>query len=271
MTKNFERGAYYHTLKGIEVDKLDHATFLESDEITPDALEIFREKHPHLKLSLALDKEGPQRLSHRVKELTIKAHKGMDLEKECQVLLKKGFQVRVALPSNIELLKLLKLEAVAALDVKFDLMAFDYAHPSSSRTNFHTLLFSWDGPSVVQTLEFLQEQGVPLNKVSLGLASFGVLFKNVSPGMSNTGYSQPCKGDQLEKPEMSPVAIEKYLKTHPSAQLFYTFLGGCFQSFIYNEENGDWISFDDGPTLESKTSWARDQGLNGIFFYTQET
>ena len=86
--------------------------------------------------------------------------------------------------------------------------------------------------------------------------------------MSNTGYSQPCKGDQLEKSEMSPQAIEKYLKTHSSAQLFYTFLRGCFQSFIYNEENGDWISFDDSHTLESKTSWARHQGLNGVFLYT---
>ncbi len=264
MSKNFEIGAYYHTLKGIDVAKIDHATFLKSDET---GVEAFHKQHPHLKISLALDSGGPQRLKHGIKELTIKAHKGMDLEKECQALLKKEFKVRVALPSNIGLLKSLNIRALAELDVKLDLMAFDYAHPADSRTNFHTLLFGWEGPSVIQTLEFLQNHGISLKKVSLGLTSFGVLFKNVSPGMSNTGYPQPCQGDQLDKPELSPEAIENYLKMHPSAQLFYTFISGCFQSFIYNGENRDWISFDDHHTLKSKTAWARHQGLRGVFFY----
>jgi glycosyl hydrolase family 18 (putative chitinase) len=250
MTKHFEVGAYCHTLKEIDAAKLDHATLLEA----PENLLDVKKKYPDLQLSSTTPHRG-------IHEITLRAHKGLDLEKECRALLKKGLQVRVALPSN--LFPSLKIQPLASLDVKIDLMAFDYADPSDGRTNFHTVLFAWEGPSVVKTLEALH--GIPLKKISLGLATFGVLFKNVPPGMSNTGYGQPC--DPAPSPALSSAALSKYRQDHPSAKLFYTFLHGCFQSFIYNPDNGDWISFDDPHTLKSKTSWARAQGFRGIFFY----
>ena len=175
----------------------------------------------------------------------------------------------MALPANVELLKSFDLKSLAALDVQIDLMAFDYHLPiAASRTNFHTVLFAWEGPSVVESLQYLHEQGIDSHRISLGLAGFGMMFKNVSPGMASTGYGRPCEGPQLEKPEMSLDDIAKYLEKNPSAKLFYTSLRGCFQSFIYNQENGDWISFDDELTLKSKKEWARHQKLGGIFFYS---
>ncbi len=262
MSKKFEVGAYYHTLKGIDIAGIDHATFLGID---PEELKAFHQKHPRIHLSQVFDKKTVQ---PGVKELTILAHKGMDLEKECQALLVCDFQVRVALPCNIELLQSLEIGALASLDVKIDLMAFDYVQPAtSSRTNFHTLLFGWEGPSVVQTFRFLHDHGIALKKVNLGLTSFGIFFKNVAPGMSNTGYAQPFQGEQLQNPQMSSTEIDKYLESHPAAKIFYTSLRGCFQSFIFNPETGDWISFDDPLTLQSKIEWARHQGLNGVFLY----
>jgi GH18 family chitinase len=262
MTKKFEVGAYYPTLQEIDVAEIDHVTFLE---ITKEELHTFHQKHPHIHVSQAFDKKTVQA---GVKELTILAHQGMDLEKECQALLGCNFKIRVALPCNVELLQSLEIGALASLDVKIDLMAFDYVHPAtSSRTNFHTLLFGWEGPSVVQTFRFLHDHGIALKKVNLGLARFGILFKNVAPGMSNTGYAQPFQGEQLQNPQMSPAEMGKYLESHPPAKLFYTSLRGCFQSFIFNPETADWISFDDPLTLQSKVAWARQQGLNGVFLY----
>jgi len=257
MSKTFEIGAYYHKLKEIDVAGIDHATFLESDDITSEALKAFHAKHPKINIHLAFEKKGYGR--------TLLAHQGMDLITECRSLK----QVRVALPADVELLKSFDLRSLAAMDVKIDLMAFDYSRPEEgSRTNFHALLFAWDGPSVVHTLQYLYDQGISSHQISLGLARFGILYKNVQPGMNSTGYFQPCEGPQLEKPEMSPDDIEKYLEKNPLAKLFYTSLKGCFQSFIYNPENGDWISFDDEQTLKAKKEWARHQKLNGIFFYS---
>jgi GH18 family chitinase len=257
MAKSFEVGAYYHKLKEIDLAGIDYVTFLESDEMTSEGLKAFHQKHPKIKLSLAFDKKGYAR--------TLLAHHGMDLAKECR----KHADVRVALPAQIELLKSFDLRSIAALDVKIDLMAFDYVRPETGcRTNFHTLLFAWEGPSIVNSLQYLHDQGISLSNVSLGLSRFGVMFKNVPPGMASTGYAQACEGEQLEKPEMSREEIEKYLEKNSAAQLFYTSLQGCFQSFIYNQENGDWISFDDDLTLKSKKEWARRQKLSGVFFYS---
>ncbi len=258
MSEIFETGAYYHKLKEIDVVGIHHATFLESEEMTTEALKAFQEAHPKIKISLAFEKKGYGR--------TVRAHQGMDLVKECQSI--KSGEVRVALPANIEILKSFDLKSLAALDVHIDLMAFDYIRPvTGSRTNFHSVLFSWEGPSVVESLQYLREQGINSHRIVIGLAGFGIMFKSVAPGISNTGYGQPCEGEQLEKPEMSLVDILKYLEKNPAAKLFYTSLRGCFQSFIYNQENGDWISFDDELTLKSKKEWARHQKLGGIFFY----
>jgi GH18 family chitinase len=116
-------------------------------------------------------------------------------------------------------------------------------------------------------LQFLYDHGISSDRISLGLARFGVMFKNVAPGMASTGYAQPSEGPQLEKPEISRAEIDRYREMNSAAKLFYTSFQGCYQSFIYNAENGDWISFDDDLTLKSKKEWARHQKLNGIFFY----
>jgi len=261
MSQKFEIGAYSHTLKEIDVAGIDHVTFLGT---ASEELQAFQQKHPGLHLSQVFDKKETKPL----KELTILAHKGMDLEKECRALLDRNFLVRVALPCNVELLQSLEIGGLASLAVKIDIMAFDYIHPStSSRTNFHTLLFAWEGPSVVQTFRFLHDHGIALKRVNLGLANFGIVFKNAQLGMSNTGYAQPFQGEQLQNPQMSSAEIDKYLESHPAAKIFYTSLRGCFQSFIFNPETGDWISFDDPLTLQSKIEWARHQGLNGVFLY----
>ncbi len=259
MSKTFETGAYYHKLKEIDVAGIHHATFLESEEITTDSLKAFQERHPKIRISLAFEKKGYGR--------TLRAHQGMDLAKECQSI--KADQVRVALPANIEILKTFDLKSLAALDVQIDLMAFDYSRPEPGcRTNFHTVLFAWEGPSAVESLQYLHAQGIDSHRISLGLAVFGMMFKKVPPGMVSTGYGQPCEGPQLEKPEMSLDDIAKYFEKNPSAKLFYTSLRGCLQSFIYNQENGDWISFDNELTLKSKKEWARHQKLGGVFFYS---
>jgi hypothetical protein len=256
MSKTFETGAYYHKIKEIDVAGIHHATFLETEEITTEALKAFHEAHPKIKISLAFEKRGYGR--------TLRAHQGMDLAKECQ----SNKADRVALPANVELLKSFDLKSLAALDVHIDLMAFDYSRPEpGSRTNFHSVLFAWEGPSVVESLEYLHEQGIDSHRISLGLSGFGMMYKKVAPGMVNSGYGQPCEGEQLEKPEMNLVDITNYLKKNPAAKLFYTSLKGCLQSFIYNQENGDWISFDDELTLKSKKEWARRQKLGGVFFY----
>lgn len=258
----FENGIYLHEPR--EKITADRVTLLQGD------FQALRRSHPGLNLALALDKRGLKAAAGwegKGIEVTVLAHRGICLEKECKELLKHGFQVRVALPARLELLQDLKIGALSALDISFDLMAFDLVRPvSGQRVQFHSPLFTWEGPSVSQTLEFLHDHGIAEGKISLGIADFGVVFTNVPAGLSNSGYGQPCQGVQLEDPEIDPVT---YLENNPDAQVFYTSVLGCFQSFIYHLEKGDWISFDDAKTRESKTAWARRRGLKGVFSWSK--
>lgn len=245
----FEIGAYCHRLEEADPVGIDHLTCLEQDT---GKFREFHKQHPKIQLAVALDKKGLKEADSWkgvVKTVTILAHQGMQLDQECRSL--GGFQVRVAIPGAIELLKNFQL---GGLDAIFDLMAYDYAQPlEGERTGFHSFL-----PAIDQTLAYLHDQGVPLKKVNLGLSTAGVLFKNVQPGMT-TGFGQPCSGEQ------STVDVIDYLDKNPSAKTYYTSFAGCFQSFIYNSENNDWISYDDFRTIQSKIEWARKRGLRGVF------
>lgn len=244
---NFEIGIYLHARPVTDLQK----------EALPPSLERKR-------IALAMDSNITRGKGH---ELTLLASHEISLEDECKKLLKEGFQVKVAIPPRIELLRDLKVVRLSSLDVSFDLMAFDLVRPVSGfRTEFHAPLFSHEGPSVLQTLEDLHAHGIGRHRVRLGLADFGVIFKDVSPGLWNTGYGQPCHGPQ-EMSEISAEALTLYLKNHPEACLFYTAVAGAFQSFIYNPVKGDWISFDDLKTQQSKMAWARREGLRGVFIW----
>ena len=257
MAKGFEIGAYYHKINEINIKDLNHVTILEPHEA--EHLKRFHQQYPKIKISLTFEKKGYGR--------TLLAHQGMDLAKECRSLVKKG-EIKVALPGDVKLLKSFDLRSLGALGISIDLMAFDYCRPQAGgRTNFHTKLFGWEHASIADSLQYLHDQGIPSTQVSLGLTRFGIMFKNVEPGMDGTGYGEVCQGEQLEKPEMRPEEVTKYLDKAPSSKLFYTSLKGCFQSFIYNLETGDWISLDDELTLQSKKEWARRHHLRGVFFY----
>jgi GH18 family chitinase len=255
---DFEIGIYLHTVHG---------------PVTADRVTIFQEAllSPAIErktVSLALDKKSLARdLQWRGQDVTVMACHEISLEHECQRLLREGFQVRVAIPARLELLQDFKVARVASLDVDFDLMAFDLIRPiSGERTEFHSPLFAKEGPSVLQTLEHLHHLGIARDRITLGLSSFGVVFKEVAPGLLMSGYGQPCHGVQGD-PEISWDELQMYQNRHPKARLFYTAFSGAFQSFIYNSDNGDWISFDDAKTQQSKMAWARRQGLRGVFLW----
>ena len=259
---DFETGFYLRGPR--EAVGAERITLLRADE------GLLR-KYLGFKVAVALDKKGLKNASQwkgKEIELTVIAYLGMHLEKECRRLLDQGFCVRVALPARLELLKTLDVGTLSTLDLLFDLMAFDFVKPKSGeKTNFHAPLFSWEGASIVQTLDFLHDHKIAKDRISLGITEGGIVFKNVLPGLFRAGYGQPCLGDQLDSPEISGEAIGVYLDTHPQGQVFYTSISGYLQSFIYNVEIGDWISFDDAKTRQSKTVWARHQGLRGIFIY----
>jgi hypothetical protein len=229
----FQIGAYCHDLERIDPIGIDRLTYLKVQPSESAGLEV--------SVGVKSSKEG-KKWQNVVSHITLLGSEHMHVEKECQALQAMGFIVRVALPPNV---------FITGLDVEIDLMAYDFCE--TDRATFHSPL-----PAIQQALAFLHDHGVSLKRVHLGLTKKGKLYKNVLPGMT-MGYGQ--RGE-LGK----AIDVELYLENNPAAKIYYTSFRGIFQSFIYHVETGEWISYDDSRTLQSKIEWARHCGLSGVFF-----
>ena len=228
----FQIGAYCHDLERIDPIGIDRLTFLKVGPRDCSNVEV--------SVGVKNAKEG-EKWRKIVSHVTLLASNEMHIEKECQALQSMGFIVRVALPPKV---------LISGLDVEIDLMAYDFCE--MHRATFHSQL-----PAIQQALAFLHDHGVSLKRVHLGLTKDGRLYKNVSSGMT-MGYGQA--GELAQS-----VDVDLYLEKNPAAKMYYTSFGGVFQSFIYNSEASEWISYDDPRTLQSKIEWARHSGLRGIF------
>jgi len=191
-----------------------------------------------------------------------------DHEKSYAVLKKmveeKRLSIRIGIRAGLE--SWTRLPCYDPCVAFYDLWAFDFHRPKEgSRTAFHTVLCDPFGPSIEGAVIHFSSLGILLNKMNLGLTAAGRKYCRVPPGAEGNGYGEKCCGPQLEHSEMEPHAIEEYLNKNSAAKVFHTAIGGVIQSFIYNAENGDWISFDDPQTLEGKAQWACDLGLHGSF------
>lgn len=177
--------------------------------------------------------------------------------------------LRLALPGSITELEKIDFSSLAA--TFYDLLAFEYHTPKENGiTQFHTILADREGPCIENTINYLTTQGIGLNKINLGLASYGKLYKNVTPGPEENGLAQESRGSQLANSNLSYREIEEYVLAHLTANLYHTSLDGVIQSFIYNSATGDWIAFDDPDTLRGKVQWAQDKGLHGVFLWSSD-
>lgn len=221
---------------------------------------------------------NPQKLQNFVRSLTDLTEVTFEIKSkvpasfvELYRKISESIPLKLALPGNVTELEQLDLAALDRYVSSYDLLAYDYHRPQENQaTQFHTLLADPQHPCVENTLNFLQNQGIGLGKINLGLASYGKLYKNVAPGLAENGYEQEARGPQLADPNLSYREIEAYILANPAAKVYYTSLEGVVQSFIYNSINGDWISFDDPDTLKGKVQWAQERGLHGAFLWSSD-
>lgn len=253
---SFEIGSYTHQ---VNLDNLMGIDRLTCVGLMPADVQSLQKQFPKLRIGSALHAhqvEDVDKWKKITPEITLLVSQGMQLQKTCKAIQKQGIEVRIALPAVVDQLKGLELESFEGI---VDLMAFDYATPTQGgKTVFHSPL-----ATIEETLTFLHAHGIKVNRINLGLSTRGVMFKHVDPGMT-LGYGQESQGEQLKEFWIDPLA---YLETNTEAKTYYTSFLGCFQSFIYNSQTKDWISYDDAKTRLSKIEWARHRGLHGIFTF----
>ncbi len=148
-----------------------------------------------------------------------------------------------------------------------NLMTYDFHGSWESRTNFHSALF--DSPNDPSTgdaklynthdaVEAMLARGVPASKLHLGVASYGrgwTEVKSTNNGLYQSGKPAPGSlGSGIESYRVL-AARDAPRFVDPHSRASWTYDGKTF-----------W-SFDDPQTLADKTTYAKVQGLGGVFLW----
>jgi chitinase len=104
----------------------------------------------------------------------------------------------------------------------------------------------------------LLDRGVPAEKITLGMASYGRGWTNV--GSTNHGlYQAGTVAPGSSEPGIEPYAVLQALGWTAYADT------ATKAHWIYN--GGTFWSFDDPATIGDKTAYAKVQGLGGAFLW----
>lgn len=152
-----------------------------------------------------------------------------------------------------------------------NIMAYDYhvPHGNPMITGVNAPLSRDTAPEspyyIAKTLDNYLGNGVPAEKLVLGLPIYGHSFSGVKGAEPGQPYSAPGAPGPYTKEEglLSYLEISDSLLHH---QLEGTFDSVTSTMISYNRD-GLWISHDNPKTIELKVKMAKDRGLKGVYFW----
>jgi chitinase len=150
---------------------------------------------------------------------------------------------------------------VAPLVNYINLMTYDLVNGYATITGHHTPLYST--PQQVESTDhavrYLDSIGVPLNKIAIGLAFYGRVFKDVDT--INNGMYRPCH-------------FYRGLSYYEQATWLSADSGWTYHwdpvaraPWSYNAQKGLMASYDDTASVRLKTLYALQKGLGGVMFW----
>lgn len=178
-----------------------------------------------------------------------------------------GLQLTVAVGAGLDKIRATQPDLYHRYVDAINVMTYDFHGSWESKTNFHSALFNApDDPATGDAryynshdaLQAFLDRGVPAQKLSLGVASYGRGWTQVGKtnnGLYQTGTAAPGSlGPGVERyAVLRTLAWPTYLDTSARARWIYD--GRTF-----------W-SFDDPATLVDKMAYVKVQGLGGAFLW----
>jgi chitinase len=162
-----------------------------------------------------------------------------------------------------------------------NLMSYDY-HGTWERTaNFvaplRTEAGSPEGGSVDSSVSLFIAEGVPAEKLVLGVPFYGKGWAGCAPGPRG-GLYQPCA--ELARPdheatfEFAWLEDQGYLAQDASGELAVPGRGfarawnaAASEPSLFDAASGTFIAYDDERSMREKARYAKDRGLRGVMFW----
>ena len=150
---------------------------------------------------------------------------------------------------------------VMSLVDRVNLMTYDLVNGNSTVTGHHTGLYSTpqQHESTDNAVQYLKKIGIPASKLVIGAAFYGRIWENVpaiNKGLYQTGKFKKGVNFKNAGKELSPdTGFVLYWDDVAKAP------------YGYNADQKLFVTYDDRRSMELKTTYALDQGLNGIMFW----
>ncbi|MDX2160371.1 MAG: glycoside hydrolase family 18 protein [bacterium] len=154
-----------------------------------------------------------------------------------------------------------------------NVMAYDMAVASSPLTGFNAPLYDSssepvEGTSAHTAIQAYLDQGVPADKLVLGVAFYGRGWGAVPP--ENNGLHQPHNPQRLPSGtwELHNFDYQDIAENHLTNPDFQRFWDDTAQvPWLYNPVTQVMISYDDPESLTVKAEYVREMGLGGVMFW----
>jgi chitinase len=155
-------------------------------------------------------------------------------------------------------------EASRYLDM-VNLMTYDFAGEWDNVARHHANLYpseyyEW-GNSVSETVSKFIQEGVPAEKLVVGVPFYGRGWKNVDS--VNDGLGQPATG--LQNVNLSYRNLKKSYLSDPAFKKGWD--DSAKAPYLLNEDEGIFITYENLQSLQLKCDFARDKNLKGVMFW----
>lgn len=152
-------------------------------------------------------------------------------------------------------------EYVAYLDY-INIMTYDMRGSYSHTTGHHTNVYPYsetDTLSAKTSVDYLMSKGIPANKLVIGGAFYGRMWKGVLSS-DNNGLMQEAK--QTGSTFIDYNDLRERLEAHPE-YCFYDEIAGS--PYYFDGEN--YISYDNEQSFAEKVRYCQAEGLRGIMYW----
>lgn len=179
------------------------------------------------------------------------------------------FSLSAAIPCDKDELAKLDLKEIEKFVEHFNLMAYDLAGEWSSKTAYHSNLFSDRNNKANLNINsavtyMVKELKVPSKKVILGMPLYGRSFTNVIPNAEQV-IGVPFKGVGSGFDSSSPGIWPYHAIVDLKYKAYYD--KELVSAYVYNAKKRHLIVFDDHHCIRRKAEYIREMGLGGGFFW----
>ncbi|MYM65515.1 chitinase [Pseudoduganella sp. FT55W] len=151
-----------------------------------------------------------------------------------------------------------------------NIMAYDYHMPWEKNTGHHSALYAdpkdpvtANGFYASRSVQRYLGAGVAADKLVLGVPFYGYGWKGCAAGPDGDGQYQACAGGVSDG--INGGNSYGYAQLQGKGKRYWN--AAASAPYLYNAENGVWITYEDPQSLKEKVRYIKQQKLRGAMFW----